>query len=68
MRAGSKEPALFNCPKANLRSYSKTVFRGIAALLAGLGLLPFFWAGLVSGDWNVARVTLIDPIAVPWSA
>jgi hypothetical protein len=64
MRAGSKEPALFNCPKANLRSYSKTVFRGIAALLAGLGLLPFFWAGLVSGDWNVARVTLIDPIAV----
>lgn len=64
MRAGSKEPALFNFAIVNLRSYSQTVFRGIAALLAGLGLLPFFWAGLVSGDWNVARVTLIDPIGV----
>ena len=43
---------------------SKTLFRGIAALLAGLGLLPFFWAGIVSGDWSVARVTLIDPLVI----
>jgi hypothetical protein len=47
-----------------LKNSSPALFRGIAALLAGLGLLPFFWAGIVSGDWNVARVTLIDPIVV----
>jgi hypothetical protein len=40
------------------------LFKAVAVLLAGLGLLPFFWAGLTAGDWSVARVTLVDPIVV----
>ena len=47
-----------------MKGSSTALFKGLAALLAGLGLLPFFWAGIVGGDWAVARVTLVDPLVV----
>jgi hypothetical protein len=43
---------------------NRLAFKGLATLLAGLGLLPLAWLGIASGDWSVARVTLIDPLVV----